>query len=386
MLLFFYIVKEMLFPFFLTASIITSILLMDQIFRFIPFLQASGLELKSVYLMVIYSLPPILMITIPVSLLIGIYIGVARISSDYELVVIRAAGVSLSYLFKPVIFISVIVSMLVMLLTFYLSPYGISKLELLKFSILKKQAKIALSVNKINNFFNQKLIYIFEKDDEYLKGIFIADLENPEDHPLIEAQKGKIYMDEEKQVVLFHLINGKVHQQIGKKDYRIIEFDQLDYNLAPPQIDRKHLPVRYRKGDASKRAKKDTEWTMNELFDQINHMPETAEEYHDIVDEFHGRIVTILSCICFAVFALPMGIYDPRSPKTGNIIYMVIVIIVYYLLFTQARSMLLQGKAHPVTLYLPLLIALGLGAFNYLKINYNFTSFREYLKHRRKPS
>ena len=133
MLLFFYIVKEMLFPFFLTASIITSILLMDQIFRFIPFLQASGLELKSVYLMVIYSLPPILMITIPVSLLIGIYIGVARISSDYELVVIRAAGVSLSYLFKPVIFISVIVSMLVMLLTFYLSPYGISKLELLKF-------------------------------------------------------------------------------------------------------------------------------------------------------------------------------------------------------------------------------------------------------------
>lgn len=357
---------------------------MDQIFRFIPFLQTSGLELKSVYLMVFYSLPPILMVTIPVSLLIGIYIGVARISSDYELVVIRASGVSLAYLFKPVIFISVIVSMVVMLLTFYLSPYGISKLELLKFSIIKKQAKIALSVNKINNFFNQKLIYIFDKDDEYLKGIFIADLENPEDNPLIEAQRGKIYLDEEKQVVLFHLVNGKIHYQLGKQDYRIIEFEQLDYNLAPPQIDQKHLPTRYRKGNASKLAKRDTEWTVTELLDQIRHTPKNHEGYNDFVDEFHGRIVTILSCICFAVFALPMGIYDPRSPKTGNIIYMVSVIIVYYLLFTQARSMLLQGKVHPIALYLPLLVALGLGAFNYLKINYNFSSFREYLRHRRR--
>ncbi len=139
MILFWYIIKEIIFPFLLSTCIISSILLMDRVYQFIPFLQTSGIELKSVFQMILFSLPPILMIATPISVMIGAYAGVNRISSDYELVVMRTSGISLSFLYLPVLFITLIIALAVLLQSFFLAPIGIKRLEELKFNILKKQ-------------------------------------------------------------------------------------------------------------------------------------------------------------------------------------------------------------------------------------------------------
>lgn len=159
----------------MTLGIIVSILLMDQIYQFIPLLQATHLEIPILGQMIAYSLPAILMVATPISFLISVFIGINRISTDYELIVMRASGISLSYLFKPVIFLSSLIMGFVLIQTFYLSPLGVTKLEKLKFDILKSQARVNLAVQRINNFLGQKLIYIFEKEGDLLKGIFIAD-------------------------------------------------------------------------------------------------------------------------------------------------------------------------------------------------------------------
>jgi len=381
MLLFIYIVKELVFPFLLATGVISSIMLMDQIFQFVPFLQASGLELSSVVQMILFSISPILLIACPVSVLIGVYVGINRISSDSELVVIRASGVSIAYIFKPVLFIAVLVAGVVMVLAFYVSPLGMSRLEELKFNILKKHTKIQLSVNRVNDFFGKKLIYIFEKDGDLLKGIFIADQNMPENFTVIEANRGRIYFDDKSQKVLFRLIDGNIHSDLGEEGYRMIKYDQLDYDLAPPGRDRSNLPVRFRKNEGDTREyKTDAELTVDELVELISSTPRSKSLLFDYQEELHGRIVTVLSCIGFAVFALPMGIFDPRSPKAGNIIYMLAALIIYFLIFAQARSLLLQGKVHPSVLYLPLLFILGLGFVRYFKVNHNFGSILEAIR------
>lgn len=378
MLLFVYIVKELVFPFFLATGVISTIMLMDQIFQFIPFLQASGLEMKSVLQMILYSISPILLIACPVSLLIGVYVGINRISSDYELVVMRASGISISYIFKPVLFVAVIISVFVMILAFYVSPFGMSRLEELKFNILKKHTKIQLSVNRINDFFGKKLIYIFEKEGDLMHGIFIADKDLPERYSLIEADRGRIYFDDKSQKILFRLHDGRIHNDLGEGEYRLTTYSQLDYDLAPPKRDRRDLPSRFRKNEGSVREyKTDAELNVTELLSKIKNTPMSDSLYFEYLDEFHARIVTALSCICFAILALPLGIFDPRSPRAGNIIYMLAVMIVYFLIFAQARSMLLQAEVPPATLYLPLLLALAMGMYNYFKINHNFDSITE---------
>ncbi len=381
MLLFFYIVKELLFPFFLSTGIIASIMLMDQIFQFIPFLQASGLEMKSVFQMILYSLSPILFIACPVSVLIGVYAGINRITSDYELVVMRSSGVSIAYIFKPVMFVAFLIAGLVLLLAFYISPYGISRLEELKFNILKKHTKIQLSVNRVNDLFSKKLIYIFEKEGELLRGIIIADRTLGEQYSVIEATEGRIFFDDHSQKILFRLKHGKIHNYLGKEAYKIVNFDRLDYDLVPPKEKRSDLPTRFRNNKGNTRTyKTDTELTVDDLLQGIEQIPKSNPLYYDYLDELHARIVTVLSCICLAFFAVPMGIFDPRSPKAGNIIYMIAVMLIYFLIYAQARALLLQGKVSPATLYLPLFFALGLGLISYFKVNYNYNSVLEIIQ------
>ena len=113
----------------------------------------------------------------------------------------------------------------------------------------------------------------------------------------------------------------------------------------------------------------DTELTINELVYEINRLPNNVKDYFEYIDEFHARIVTVLSCLCFAIFALPMGIYNPRSPKAGNIVYMVFVLIIYCMLYAQIRSNLTRGNITPGALYLALVFVIVNGLIKYFKIN-----------------
>ena len=382
MILFRYVVKELIFPFSLSVGVISSILLMDQIYQFIPFLRTSGIEIKSLFLMILFSMPPVLMIATPISIMIGVYVGINRISNDYELVVIRTSGISLSFLYSPVIFVAFIVAVVVMLQAFYLAPKGITRLEDLKFSILKKQTRINLSVRRINNFFGQKLIFIFDKENDLFKGIFIADWNSPGSSGIIEAEYGKIYLDEKQHQIVFRLKEGRIHNFLNKSNYRIIEFDELDYNLRAISTERKDMPRRYRAGNKREKGRMNIELTSIELWDKISRSKPGSKQYLESVDEFHGRVVTVLSCLCFAIFSLSMAVYDPRNPKAGSIVYLIIMMITFFLIFVQMRALLLRGLVPFPALYSPVILVLAVGFFQYYRINYDLGSIKEMIVNR----
>jgi lipopolysaccharide export system permease protein len=368
---------EMVFPFLLSTGVITTILMMNQIFEFIPFLQSTGVELDAIFQMILFSLPPVLMISVPISLMIGIYAGISRLSADSELIVMRASGVSLSFFFKPALFMALLVAAFVLLQTFFLGPLGVRNLEELKYGILKKQTRLNLSVQQINNFFGQKLIYIFEKDGDLFKGIFISDWSPTNHSGIIEAQSGKIFLNDKTHKIVFQLYDGKIHNRIDEEGYRIISFKTLDYDLTPPKTENKNVPSRFNKGNPLEN-RMDTELTMDELYEEISTLPTDSKKYYEYIDEFHARIVTVLSCLCFAIFALPMGIYNPRSPKAGNIVYMVLVLITYFFIYARLRTMVTGGDISAIALYLALVFIILNGAVKYYKINQNIDSLLQF--------
>ncbi|MDH5560999.1 MAG: LptF/LptG family permease [Deltaproteobacteria bacterium] len=378
MTLFSYIIKELIFPFILATGVISSILMMDQIYKFIPFFKASGVEIKVLFLMVIFSMPTILMIASPISLMIAVYVGIHRVSADSEVIAMRASGVSLAFLLKPVFSLSFLVSLFVLLQSFYLSPTGVSQLEDLKFNILKNQTKINLSVQKVTNFFDQKMIYIFDQQDDEYKDLFITDWDQHEGSSVIEAKSGVIHFDENNKKIFFIMENGKIHSTQNPNRFRLVHFNRLQYDLASPDTDKSRLPTRYQNSGETKN-KLDLEMTQGELYENITRVKDSNKKaYLEYVDEFHGRIVTVLSCFSFAIFALPMGIIDPRNPKTAKFVSMIVMMIIYYSIFSKARSMFVDGKAYAISLYFPLLLAIAIGYINFYKIYHDLSSYREW--------
>ena len=356
--------------------------MMDQVYQFIPFLQTTGLEMRSILLMIAYSLPQILMLSTPISLMIGITIGIQRICTDHELVVMRGAGISLNFLFKPVLFVAGSAALVVLILAFYLAPMGVTKLEALKFSILTKQSKFHFTENRINNFFNQNVIFFFNKGEknEMLEQVFIADWKNPGDHSVIEAKKGRISFDKDKKKVVLQLTDGTIHQPAQNQRYRIVDFKHLDYDLAPPNSNQGNLPSRFRGKKKKKTALLDYEMTINLLWKELYSSRKGSSDYYEYSEELHGRIVTILSCIIIAIFALPIGIYDPRNPKTGKFLYLTFMMIVYFSIYFQVRTKLNNGELPPFTLYLPLCGMFLVGMFNFYKLNHDLSSIREFIQ------
>ncbi len=383
MILFRYFIKELIYPFLLTLGIIAAILVMDQVYKFMPFMQLTGLKFGYLAEALLYGLPPNLMIATPVSIMVGVYFGVHRLSMDHEIVIMRAAGVSLAFLFRPVLVVAGGLAIWSGLNCFFLAPWGVTNLEALQFQILKTETNIKLNPGKINNFFGQKMIFIHHKQKDWLEGIVIAPWKKVDSASLIEAKKGKIAFNEDSRKITFLLYEGKIHRK-EKGRIRVMEFSQLDYALSPPKRDAANLPKRFRELE-SKGGKKDMEMFPLELMEQMNSAP-TASSRREYSDEFHSRIVTVLSCFAFALFALPLGIFDPRNPKSAKFVSMLLFMVLYFSLFSQARSLYVQGSIGVWALYFPLFIALGVGVANFFKINYDLASLTELwrLKHLQK--
>ncbi|MDT8445399.1 MAG: LptF/LptG family permease [bacterium] len=379
MILYRYCAKELVFPLLLSSGVLSAIMLMDQVYKFMPFLQATGLEPGPLVWMVVYSLPTILMLTTPIALMVGVYVGINRLSQDYEVIAMRAAGVSIGSLFGPVLAVAGVSALLVAWLVFWAGPWGTRSLEQLKYDILKKQTKIQLVSSRINNIFGSKSIYVFEKEEELLKGVFIADWDDPEESSLVEAEQGRILFDETRRRVILILYQGRIHQLGENRQHQILDFAQLDYDLAPPRQDNGRLPSRYREKNGPELN--DMQMNIGQLLGGIEASAGTRDQF-EYRDELHGRIATVLSCLVFGIFALPMGIFDPRNPKTMRFVYMLVMVVLYYSLYAQARAMMASGRGSALMIYFPLLLAVGIGLANFFKINYDFDSFRQWISTR----
>src|SRR5437764_15022471 len=96
-----YILSEITGPLALGFLVYTFILLLNFLFQSAEMIIRRGLPVAIVGRLLLYTLPNIVVLTIPMSLLFGILIAVGRLSSDSQLIAMRSSGISLVTLYRP---------------------------------------------------------------------------------------------------------------------------------------------------------------------------------------------------------------------------------------------------------------------------------------------
>src|SRR5437762_14388249 len=107
-----YIFKEMLGPTTLGFIFYTFIILLRNLFDVAGMIIRRSLPASTVARLLFLSLPHIIVLTVPMSLLFGILIAVGRLSSDSEIIAMRASGISASTIYRPVFLFSFVVFLL----------------------------------------------------------------------------------------------------------------------------------------------------------------------------------------------------------------------------------------------------------------------------------
>src|SRR5881275_2687408 len=131
-----YIFKEMLGPTVLGFAFYTFIILMKNLFDFAGMIIKRSLPAATVGRLLFLSLPNIVVLTIPMSLLFGILIAVGRLSSDSELIAMRSSGISLLTLYRPILLLSAFLTVVNSLLMIYALPWGNHALMQLQVDIM----------------------------------------------------------------------------------------------------------------------------------------------------------------------------------------------------------------------------------------------------------
>ena len=90
-----YVFLQVLGPFVASLALFTFILLIARIMKLVELVLSRGVPAGEVLLLFSYILPAFLEVTVPMALLLAILMAIGRMSSDSELIAMRASGLNL---------------------------------------------------------------------------------------------------------------------------------------------------------------------------------------------------------------------------------------------------------------------------------------------------
>lgn len=332
-----YIAREVGVPTLLALVVFTFVLLMGRILKLMELVVNKGVPAIEILQLFSFLIPTFLVITLPLAFLLGVMLGFGRLSSDSEIIALKASGVSLYYMFRPVLVLAVLTALLTGLLTLVLGPAGNRAFREQIFNIAAKRANVGIQPHIFNAEFDDLVLYIDEEDKEnnIFKGVMISDQRTGTSPSIIFAQQGRIFSDPEALTLTLRIENGAIHRATpGKEADQIIRFSTYDVNLNMGQ----------QLEQAEKRPPKPAEIRSHELAKALFPDSGTSPKNPKMAIEFHSRLIFPLAPLLFALVGVPLGVHSQRSGRSGNFSIALFVFLSYYLSLSLAETLVVESN------------------------------------------
>lgn len=351
-----YVLGEILGPLALGFFLYTFILLLRVFFRSADLIIRSDVAPETIGQLLLLSLPNIVVLTIPMSFLFAILIAVGRLSSDSELVAIRASGVSLFSLYRPILFLSAILAGINLYLMIVALPSGNYALQRLQVEIMTQGISEEVQPRVPHTGWEDQMLYVFEAPpgDRLWKGVFLTDAIPAGETQIHVAEWGEARASQDGSSVVLSLSDVVTHRvDLNQPEtYNAIRHKEIEIALAT--IDPAQAAVSVKRGLR--------EMPLRELRRTMND-PETSPTIRNLAEvELHKKFSIPFACLVFGLLGLPLGFTNSRGGRSSGFAISIGVILVYYILLNWGEDFAKKGSAPAeVTVWLPNLLLLTLG-------------------------
>ena len=151
-----YIIKRFIGPLIVTLLISLFVLLMQFLWVYLDDLVGKGLEMNIIVEFLIYTLAMLMPMALPLSMLLASIMTFGDMGENNELLAMKAAGISLFRIMKPVIVVSILLSFGAFQFSNRVIPVSYKKLIALMASIRQMRPEIVVKEgvfsNDIDNF------------------------------------------------------------------------------------------------------------------------------------------------------------------------------------------------------------------------------------------
>lgn len=311
--------------------------MVDIVFTLVDLFINNGVPLLIVLKLLIFKIPAILVLFFPMTVLFAVLIALIRIIKDSELTVLRAGGIAVERIIAPIIFFSILISLLSYVTNEKVVPWAnhISD-NLLKKVEIKKPSPDILA----DTFFKEsdgRYFYIRHIDTQTNIMDQVVIYETSGNFPrVITAKKarwdGQVWALEEG---IIHKYNpdGLISYQ-GTFKKMLIHVDQALYNYYQSQ-------------------KTPMEMTTQELKDKIRELKKSGVETDSLKVAYHMKFSMPLACFIFALVGIALVLLFITNPKElwGVIVAVVVALLsvgFYFFVMATFRSLARAGKIIPL--------------------------------------
>ena len=345
-----YLIGEIGGAFLAGVGIFTFILLVARILDLVDLVMARGVPITQVLVLFGYILPSFLEVTIPMALLLGIVIAFGRLATDGELVALRAAGLHLFQLLRPVAMFGLFVGFLTLTLSISTRPWAHREIKEALYEIAKTRATAALRPRVFNTDFSEMVIYVdsLDQTNGLMKGIMLSDERNNFRRNTVFASAGRLVSNEEDHSIYLRLLDGtSMSYHAGQESYDKTDFQSLEVTL---DLESNVTPAKN-----EQLRPREMEWQA--LLATRREKNRTGDDPIEEDIEIHRKFVLAVAAIFLAAIGVPLGMQRSRAVRARGMAVSIAVILTYYLLLSGAITLVRRGALLPhIGMWLPNLI------------------------------
>jgi lipopolysaccharide export system permease protein len=322
-----YIITELMWPFIFGVCAFSSMFIGGgTMYRIAQYISKFGASTIVVAKLFIYSLPGVVVLTFPMSMLLATLLCYGRLSSSSELIAMRAAGVSFYRLTAPVLITAFFISTFAVAFNETVVPaateaYNNTVNTEIKGNTRPKSQEHLVILEKSKDGIG-RLTYArrYDETSAVMQQVTVQEFEN--NRPVrIETADTAVRYDQG-----MNLENGTIQDIISLDSIRTMFFQQ------------QYLPAESKTATVAEQKRSD-EMTIRELKRAAAVLADGERKKNIYLVELHKRAAIPAACVFFALIGAPLALSSPRASSASGLGYSIIIIFLYYIVMTIGTAM-----------------------------------------------
>jgi LPS export ABC transporter permease LptG/LPS export ABC transporter permease LptF len=327
-----YVIREIVPPFLLALLVFTFILIIPFIIDLAEKMVAKGVPSITILQLTATLLPQALALTIPMALLIGLLVGLGRLSADREFVVMMACGISPYRLLQPLLVFAVVCWGATSWVMLKAMPDGNQKFREISTEIAMNRAEGEVRPRVFFEDFPNVVLYVSEvpSNGQGWLGVLAADTSNPSSPVIFLAKSGRMVVDRTARTIEMVLEEGTRHST--KLDdpaaYEVLKFKRQIVSLDPESVFPRSGPSRG-----------NNELPIEDLQIKAAELRAQGISPHNEIMTIHQKFSVPVACFVFTVLGLALGASNRKDGKLAAFVLGIGVIFSYYVVMFTAQSL-----------------------------------------------
>jgi LPS export ABC transporter permease LptG/LPS export ABC transporter permease LptF len=292
--------------------------------------------LGSVAKIFLFLLPNTFTLTIPMAVLVGVLLGLSRLSADSEITAMRAVGIGVWFFVRVVSAVAILAWGISLANSLYLAPKATASLLQLKDSLKNQQASFAVQPRVFYEDFKNYVLYVQDiragAGVSRWQRIFLADLSDPIAPKVTTAEEAVVASGGDNMLIM-RLRNGTEHELVSNRDdpqYQVSTFVETE------------LPLAIGTQEDTRIGHNDT--PMLAMSNRVLYAHTKGPGGRPYLIELHKRFAYPAACLVLMLIGIPLGLSSRRGGKSAGFVVTIALVFIYYSVSLTGVSLAREGK------------------------------------------